>query len=142
MNEYIHFIAQNYLLFGALIAVLGAIIWVEFNRLGTGVKQLGPQEIVRLMNSEDSIVVDVREDAEIREGKLIKAKHIPLGDLPKRLNELEKHKNKTIIVYCRSGNRSSRACRMLQKAGFQNVANLRGGILSWKEANMPVKKGR
>lgn len=140
MHEYIEFIIKNYLLFGALAATLIAISWIEFQRVTSGVKHLSANEAVRLMNRDDAIVIDVREDAEVREGTIGKAKHIPLNVLGKRLSELEKHKDKIIIVYCRSGDRSARACRQLRQAGFENVVNLRGGMIAWREAKLPVRK--
>lgn len=140
MQEYLHFASNHILLFAALGAILATIAWVEFQRIGSGVKHLDANEAVRLMNQDDTIVLDVREDAELREGRIGKAKHIPLRDLDKRLKELEKHRNKNIIVYCRSGARSARACAMLRKAGFEQVANLRGGLIAWREAKLPVRK--
>lgn len=140
MQEYQQFATSHLLLFVALAAIIAAIVWTELQRLTSGIQHLGANEAVLLMNKDDTIVLDVREDAELREGSIGKPKHIPLTDLDQRLRELDKHKDKTIIAYCRSGARSSRACSKLRKAGFEKVVNLRGGILAWREANMPVRK--
>lgn len=140
MQEYLRFASDHLLLFAALAAVLAAIAWVEFQRLASGVKHLDVNEAVRLMNQDDTIVIDVREDAELREGRIGKAKHIPLSVLDQRLKELEKYRDKTIIAYCRSGARSARACSKLRKAGFEKVVNLRGGLIAWREAKLPVRK--
>lgn len=140
MQEYLQFVTSHTLLFAALAAVVATIVWTELQRFTGGVKHLGASEAVLLMNKDDTIVLDVREDAELREGTIGKAKHIPLSALDQRLKELDKHREKTIIAYCRSGARSSRACSKLRKAGFEKVVNLRGGILAWREANLPVRK--
>ena len=106
----------------------------------SGVKQTGPQEAVMLMNHEDALILDVRENSEFADGHIGKAKHIPLGSVGKRLNELEKFRDRPIVVVCRSGNRSSSACRTLRKAGFQNVSNLDGGMIAWDQAGLPKEK--
>ena len=106
----------------------------------SGVKQTGPQEAVMLMNHEDALILDVRENSEFADGHIGKAKHIPLGSVGKRLNELEKFKERPIVVVCRSGNRSSSACRTLRKAGFPNVSNLNGGMIAWDQAGLPKER--
>lgn len=140
MQDYLHFVVNNPVPFVALVFNIAMIIWVEFNRMASGVQHLSAGEVVQLMNRDDTIVLDVRDDSEVREGTIGKAKHIPLKTLGQRLKELDKHRDKTVIAYCRSGNRSSQACRMLRKAGFDKVVNLRGGILAWHDANLPVRK--
>lgn len=140
MQEYLHFVVTNPVPFVALAFNLAMIAWVEYSRLISGVKHMSPREVVQLMNSDDAIVLDVRDDAEVREGVIGKSKHIPVSMLAKRIAELDKHREKTVIAYCRSGNRSSQACRILRKAGFDKVVNLRGGMLAWREANLPVRK--
>ncbi|MEZ5477256.1 MAG: rhodanese-like domain-containing protein [Thiolinea sp.] len=140
MNEYMEFAQRHPLLVMGFLAVLGLIIWTEFNRLTRKYKQLDVNQAVRLMNQDDTVVLDVREHKELSDGKIKGARHISLGDLGKRLSELENHKEKPVVVYCRSGNRSGHACGMLTKAGFTNVNNLSGGIMAWEGANLPVSK--
>ncbi len=140
MNEYMAFAQNHMLLVMGFIGVLGLILWVEFNRMTRKFKQLDVNQAVLLMNRDESVLLDVREDNELRDGKIQGAKHIPLGQLSKRLPELEKQKDKPILVYCRSGNRSSFACATLTKAGFTDVHNLAGGFMAWESANLPIAK--
>jgi rhodanese-related sulfurtransferase len=105
----------------------------------SGVKQVGPQEAVMLFN-HDALMLDVRENSEFTDGHIPKSKHIPLGQLGKRLSELDKYKDKPIVAVCRSGSRSGHACGMLRKAGFENVHNLSGGIMAWEQAGFPKEK--
>jgi rhodanese-related sulfurtransferase len=95
-----------------------------------------------MINHQDAVLIDVREDGEFAEGHILNAIHIPLGALSANLNRLEKYRNAPIIVGCRSGNRSAHACRLLKKKGFENVYNLHGGILAWQNANLPVVTGK
>ena len=101
---------------------------------------LTPAGAVKLMNDEDVVVVDVREPAETTGGKIAKAVQIPFSSLKARIGELDKHKGKNMLVYCKTGARSGSACRELGKAGFDKVFSLNGGMLAWQEAHLPVSK--
>jgi len=84
----------------------------------------------RLDAGEDLFVLDVREPHEYQICN-IKGHLIPLGDLPKRVGELDPSRN--IVAHCRSGVRSAKAVDFLRQAGFKNVRNLAGGILAWAD---------
>jgi rhodanese-related sulfurtransferase len=90
------------------------------------------------MNREDALVLDVRETGEWSSGHIQGARHIALAQLEKRISELDKFKDRPIIIYCASGNRSSSACGQLKKGGFEKVFSLDGGISAWLSANLPV----
>ncbi|MRG43621.1 rhodanese-like domain-containing protein [Chitinophaga sp. SYP-B3965] len=87
----------------------------------------------RIDNGEALNIVDVREPhehAEFNIGGILK----PLGDVRAMdIDELESLKDKEVIVYCRSGNRSGQAAMLLETMGFTNVVNLQGGMLRWQE---------
>ncbi|MBS0354405.1 MAG: rhodanese-like domain-containing protein [Proteobacteria bacterium] len=121
----------------ALAAVSGSLLIATSLR---GSRGISPAQATQLINREDAIVIDVREAGEYTAGHLLNARHIPLGDLPNRLAELEKFKDKPVILNCQTGGRSSSACDVLRKAGFTQVHNLEGGIAAWTEAGMPVSK--
>ncbi|MGB0845203.1 MAG: rhodanese-like domain-containing protein [Thiolinea sp.] len=140
MNEYMEFAQRHPILVMGFIAVLGMIIWTEFSRLTRKYKQLDVNQAVLLMNRDNTLVLDVREDKELNDGKIRDARHIALKDLNKRIAELDKNKDDPLLVYCRSGNRSGMACNMLTKAGFNNVNNLGGGFVAWEGANLPISK--
>jgi rhodanese-related sulfurtransferase len=131
------FIQENLLLVIAAAASGAMLLWSFLGDRVSGINQLGTLEATRLIN-EDALVLDVREDKEWAAGHIPNARHIPLGALSSRLNELEKFKGKPIVVNCRSGHRSNRACAMLKKSGFENVHNLAGGIIAWEKASLPI----
>lgn len=135
----IQFIQDNLLLVGLAVVSGAMLLWSFIGGKLSGVNQVDTLQATRLIN-QDALVLDVREDKEYNEGHLPKARHIPLGTLPQRIKEIEKFKNKPIVVNCRSGQRSARACGILKKHGFENVVNLAGGILAWEAANLPVEK--
>ena len=121
----------------ALALISGSmLVWPML--VGTGVDSLTPAAATLLMNREDAIVLDVRESSEWSTGHIAGSRHITLGQLDKRLSEIEKFKTRPIIVCCASGGRSGGACNQLKKAGFEKVFNLGGGLASWREANLPV----
>ncbi len=103
-----------------------------------GIPQISVQELKRRLDAkEDVFVLDVREPHEVPIVN-IGAPLIPLGDLPKRLDELAAQKDRKIVIHCRSGARSQKAALILKNAGFQHVANLAGGILAWAEKIDPT----
>lgn len=88
----------------------------------------------RIDAGDDSFVlIDVREPGE-HEAFNIGGKLVPVGTIAGALSDLEEHRSKEVIVYCRSGARSGMAQGFLQQAGFENVRNLSGGMLAWQDA--------
>ena len=81
-------------------------------------------------------VLDVREDFEVAEGMIPEALHIPMGDLNRRLNELDR--SRPVIVVCRSGNRSARVADALNTAGY-NADTMTGGMIAWQRAGLPTR---
>ncbi len=134
------FINQNILLIAIAVTSGLGLLWPVFSRsVGTSVN---PGEATLLINREDAVVLDVREADEFAAGHLPDAKNFPLSKLTANLADLEKFKEKPVIVCCASGMRSGKACSQLQKVGFTRLYNLGGGIDAWAQANYPLKKGR
>jgi sulfur-carrier protein adenylyltransferase/sulfurtransferase len=98
----------------------------------TGVPEITPIELKRMMDKGLLFrLVDVREPHEFDICRIPGSVLIPLGDVPKRMNELDSADE--IVVHCRSGQRSARAVDLLRKAGFRRIHNLKGGILAWSD---------
>jgi rhodanese-related sulfurtransferase len=135
------FILENIALVALFIASGTMLFWPEISRLtGAGGAQLGTLEATRLMNQGGSLVLDVREADEFAAGHLPRARHIPLAQLSKRVDEIAKFKDKPVLVTCKNGARSGAAARVLRQAGFTNVFGLRGGVTAWQQASLPVEK--
>jgi sulfur-carrier protein adenylyltransferase/sulfurtransferase len=99
-----------------------------------GVKEgeIDPVEVkAKLDRGEKFQLIDVREPHEWQIGHIPQAKLIPLGELPKRVNELDSAVE--IVAHCKSGVRSGKACDFLRQAGFKKVKNMAGGILAWSD---------
>ncbi len=95
------------------------------------VPELTPTEFCERWRERESSVVllDVREHAELQIAAVTGARHIPMGEIPGRLAELDRET--PLVVMCHSGGRSRRVAEYLQSNGFENVFNLRGGIDAW-----------
>ena len=139
MEELIEFAGNHALLVGAFLVVLTALVWNLAMDPG-GKNAVDPLAATAMINHEDAVVLDVRSMAEFKDGHIVNAVNIPLNGLGGNLKQLEKHKGKPIVAVCRSGSRSGSACSMLRKHGFENVKNLRGGMMAWESANLPVKR--
>lgn len=140
MQEYIDFAGNNPLLILGFVGVLFFIIKLEVSRLTRKYKQVNVNEAVMLLNKENAVVVDVREDKEVTSGIIKGARHITLSQLPQKIGELSKNKQAPVLVYCRTGSRSGYACNQLTKEGFEDVSSLAGGIIAWESANLPLTK--
>lgn len=140
MEQLLEFTSNHVFLVGSFIAILVFLIFGEYKRLTRCYKELTPSEAVMMMNHDDALLLDVREANEVAQGKIKGCKHIPLSNFKQRMNELEEDKERKIIIYCRSGNRSGQASAMLCKQQYSQVYNLKGGVMAWQSDNLPLAK--
>jgi rhodanese-related sulfurtransferase len=82
-----------------------------------------------------TVLLDVREDDEWQRGHAADARHIPMGEVPARLNEIDSQAK--LYVVCKVGGRSQKVAEFLAGNGYQPI-NVRGGMLAWAEAGRPV----
>ena len=85
-----------------------------------------------IKDSKDLIIIDVRRYSEFKEKKIPNAINIPVEELEWEIEELKESKDKPILVYCKAGHKSARACQMLEEEGFTNLYNLGQGLLGYK----------
>ena len=109
-------------------------------------KNVSPKEFYDLIqeheDDENVVILDVRTPGEFKDGHIQDAKNIDYYDktFSKQLDTLDKEK--TYLIYCRSGNRSRRALSLMEKLNFSAVYNMKGGISSWHAQKFPVTKLR
>ncbi|MCA1245561.1 rhodanese-like domain-containing protein [Massilia oculi] len=132
-----NFILDN--IFVVAIAVIsgGALLWPALAPRG---KRATALQATQMINRGKTLVLDVRSAEEFGSAHLRDAKNIPLADLGNRIGELEKSKNRTVIVVCQSGARADKAVRLLTAAGFADAHALEGGQAAWVAAGLPVTK--
>ena len=134
------FISNNMMMVAIFVMSGLMLVWPEIQRLFLGgAPELSTLDATRMMN-QDAVVVDVREHTEFSAGHLPRARGIPLGDLEKRLGELERFKDKPVILVCANGMRSRAGARLLRQKEFKQVFNLRGGFAEWLKAALPTEK--
>jgi rhodanese-related sulfurtransferase len=132
------FLQNNITLIVAALASGILLLWPLVSRRG---KEVDTMAAVQLINYKEALVLDVREGSEYESGHVPNSKHIPADKLEQRLQELDKFKDKPVILIHRSGtNTTGKAGFLLRSQGFQHVHNLAGGFDAWQQANLPVIK--
>ncbi len=133
------FVTSNFLLIGLAVISGGMLLWPSL-KSGKGGASVTAGEAVLMINRQNALVLDVRDEAEFALGHIGEAKNIPLSALDSRLKELTKFKNKPVIVNCQGGVRSAKASDILRKNEFTQVHNLQGGLNAWIQAKLPIIK--
>ncbi|BAN51079.1 rhodanese-like domain-containing protein [Metapseudomonas resinovorans] len=132
----IEFATNHYVLSGSFVLLLALLLAHELRRSGRAVST---RELTSLVNGGQAVVLDVRANKDFSTGHIVDALNIPYEKLTSRIVELEKHKDKAIIVVDAMGQHAGSVCRDLKKAGF-NALKLSGGIGSWRGDNLPLVK--
>ncbi|MFQ6604528.1 MAG: rhodanese-like domain-containing protein [Fidelibacterota bacterium] len=102
--------------------------------------ELSAAESWQFIQEKSPFILDVRTPREYASGHLSNANLIPVQFLQERLDEIADNKDQDILVYCRSGNRSTVASKILIDAGFRHVFNLRSGIRGWQNGQFPIER--
>jgi rhodanese-related sulfurtransferase len=140
MQQFYEFAGNHLILFSVLVVILvllGSNLWTAAM---AGGRAVSAAQAVKIINRENAVVVDLRDDAEFARGHIIDAVHIPYAALAVRRKELEQLKDRPLILCCASGSFSAKASAELKKAGFESLYRLRGGILAWQNDNLPVTR--
>ena len=135
-----HFLFKPENLFFAIAAVVSGVMLLWPMLVRSSIKEIDSRAAVQLINYQEALVLDVRDDSEYADGHLPNSRHIPSADFESRWHELEKYKDKPIVVIYQSGVRSQHASTVLHKNGFTQVHNLMGGIDAWRRASLPIVK--
>ncbi|MGO4272540.1 rhodanese-like domain-containing protein [Paenibacillus sp. TAF58] len=115
------------------IVALVFLVWFIYSRFASlkGLNNLSPDQFQEeLKGKQNSVLIDVREPGEVKQGYIPGALNIPLSQMKQRVGEIQKDDH--VYLYCRSGMRSKQAARILKKNGFNKLSHLQGGIMSWK----------
>jgi len=124
------------------VVMVGLVFWFAYTKgwILANFESIDAKTAIVLLENDDNIsLLDVRTIEEYKEGHLRDAKLIPLQTLSDNLHMLKADKNKKIIVYCRSGNRSVSASRILESHGFTPL-NVKGGIIQLMGAKVEIVK--
>lgn len=142
MQEFLDFVAEQWLLVAAFIVLSYLLLRSWLLPSLSGIRNVNVNEAVRILNDDDSLVLDVRLEKEYLASHIKGSMHIPLGALAARLAEIKKFQDRPVVVTCQTGNRSLQGAQILKKQGFEQVSNLAGGLNAWMQASMPVASGK
>ncbi len=118
----------NIIFYSVIALIVGYLLYNQFFA-NLGVSQVDTDEFEILLNDDQYYVVDVRETHEYNEGHIDGVPNVPLSTLNGNMDQIPK--NQTAVIICRSGNRSMQAIRKLEAEGYENLINVKGGMLAW-----------
>ncbi len=133
------FFQEQWPLFLAVFIITLMLVYSYLGDKIAGFKGVNTDEAVRLFN-DDAFLLDVRTAGEYKEGFIGEALNVSVSEIDVNMNKMPKDKEASILVYCQTGARSSKAAARLAKEGYQNVFNLNGGIAAWQTAGLPVAR--
>ena len=138
IDQLFEFVQNHPLLVGAFLVVLTA--WVAYEIRNSSASGVSAAQATQLINRKDAVIVDTREAGDFKAGHIAGARNIPQSRLDDRMSELEKIKDKPIIVACKTGQSAGVTVAKLSKAGFAQVYKLKGGMMQWQADGLPVVK--
>ncbi|MCD5996737.1 rhodanese-like domain-containing protein [Pseudomonas sp. CDFA 602] len=132
----LEFATNHYLITGAFVILLGLLIAYELSKGGAS---LSTRELTALVNNDQGVVIDVRSKKDFAAGHIVGSLNFPQDKVLTRTAELQKYKDKTLIIVDAMGQHAGSTARELLKTGFK-AAKLSGGISSWRGDNLPLVK--
>jgi len=146
MSDVLHrlpeFLGNHLYLTLGFVGVLVALVVTEAQRFMRGYTALTPAGLTLLINRENALLVDVSPAAEFEKGHIPGARNVVMSQFDPENKELAKARELPVALVCRTGQGSAQAAQRLKKAGFGKVFWLEGGLAAWKDAQMPLAKGR
>lgn len=134
--EFFTFISEQWLLVSLLLILIYAFAFLERVKGG---KPITAREATQLVNAEQAVLVDLRESKDYNEGHIAGSLHMPVTKFESRISELEKYRDKVIILADKLGHQASATGKSLGKAGYQ-VRRLQGGVGEWASQGLPLIK--
>lgn len=135
MALFLQFIAEQWILTAALLVLITLLIMHETRKSGPS---LSPQQAITMVNSEQGIFLDVRDAATYKQGHIADAVNIPVTKLAARMAELEKYRDKPIVLVCKMGQQSGSAGKQLKAGNFERVYKMKGGMMEWGNLQLPT----
>jgi rhodanese-related sulfurtransferase len=135
MALFLEFLTQQWILAAALLAVVAMLLMHETRKSGPS---LSPQKAINIVNAEQGVFLDLRDAADYKQGHIVDALHIPSTKLADRMAELEKYRNKPIVLVCKMGQQSGAAGKQLKAGNFEKVYKMTGGMMEWRNLQLPT----
>lgn len=139
MELFFQFVSYQWHWFGMLVLLLAALAYYESRKAGP---QVSPQQLSMLVNKENALVLDVRPSKEYRTGHIVDSLNIPFDQFGSQVAQIDKYKDRPVVLVCKMGQHASGVAKQLRTAGFEQIYRLRGGIMEWTGSQMPLVKGK
>lgn len=141
MDRIIEFATNHWILFLAFVMVVSMLVGGPIRQRLHGMKKLASAELVRMMNQDKVVVLDIRPSNEFKTGHIHTSINLPFTKLGKEVADLlKKQADREVVLVCGTGHQSVAAGAMVSKQGFKPVYLLEGGMNAWESANLPVDK--
>jgi rhodanese-related sulfurtransferase len=137
MAQFVEFLVNHWILSGLWLGLFVILMLYLQAKAGSA---LSPQQVTLLVNRQDGVIVDIRDSKIFDGGHIVDAINIPLAKLKERLRELEKFREKPVVVVCQLGQQSGDAVKLLEENGFRAVSRMRGGMTEWQTQGLPAVK--
>ncbi len=137
MDALFLFIGENYIVFFLLLFLILLLFLHEKNQGG---KKIDSNEVTRLINKEEGLLLDLRSSSEFSSGHIVGSHNVEPKNILEKINSLKTSKERPIILVCRTGSSSSSAGKELKKVGFQDINVMSGGMMAWQSQGLPLSK--
>jgi rhodanese-related sulfurtransferase len=135
MALFLEFLIQQWTLTLALLVAIVMFFYHESRKSGPS---LSPQMAINMINQQNGVVLDIRDNKEFQQGHIVSALNIPASKLESRMAELEGHREQPIILVCKMGQHSGAVGKQLRQQGFGQVYRLSGGMSEWAHLQLPL----
>lgn len=135
MELFLQFVVLKWYLFGAAAVIVALLLGHERRKGAVGVS---PAQLIALVNQKEAVVVDLRDAADFRQGHIVESINLPFGKFAERITELERYRERPVVVVCKMGQHSGGVAKTLKEKGFGEVYRLGGGIMEWQGAQLPL----
>jgi rhodanese-related sulfurtransferase len=134
------FLLQHLGLVALVIASALLLAWPEIQGLMGQQNTVGTLEATQLINQKHAIIIDLRRTQDYEAGHLPQARHIPADELSSRVDEVARFHSRPVILVTTGASANAGAVKTLKAQGFTDVFTLKGGVLAWVEASLPIER--
>ncbi len=122
-----------------LVSAAGVIVWLLlYHERRKGAVSVSPAQVTALVNQKEAVVLDLRDAAEYRHGHIVDSINMPFTKLSERVAELDRYRERPVVVVCKMGQHSGAVAKTLKEKGFTQVYRLGGGIAEWQGSQLPL----
>lgn len=140
MSQLAEFTGNHPFLVMSFLIVAFLFFWTVLKEQSSQLKSITSDQLTRLVNQQNALLVDTRSPEQFQAGHIVNAVNIPTKELDQASKKLPKGKKRPVVVYCQSGRTSMKACQQLEKQGFEQIFNLKGGITAWVNDKLPLSR--